>query len=212
MRWTTTAFPWGSAPQDDRNPRAAYADSDMDVRHNLQFDYTYELASVPKLPHWIGGGWQINGITAMRSGLPVNPGCFCDPLGRGNFSARPDLVSGEPLYPADQDIPSKQFNPAAFTMPQPGRLGTAGRNILNGPAALNWDFSLFKNFNVAEGQTVQFRAEMFNVFNTPQFNNPGGIFWVPAIRAEHIDPQRAFHWLWVESTDSVRSTLFVLMP
>ena len=173
-------IPWGSSPQDDRNPRAAYADSDSDVRHNLQFDYTYELASVPKLPHWIGGGWQINGITAMRSGLPVNPGCWCDPLGIGRIgSSRPDLVPGEPLYPADQDIPSRQFNPAAFSQPPAGRLGDAGRNILNGPAALNWDFSLFKNFNVGEGQTVQVRAEMFNMFNTPQFNNPGGHYVFP---------------------------------
>ena len=168
-------IPWGSGTQDDTNPREAYADGDMDVRHALQFDYTYELASVPKLPHWIGGGWQINGITVMRSGLPVSPGCWCDPLGIGNFSTRPDLVPGEPLYPANQDIPGNQFNINAFTAPQPGTLGNAGRNILNGPAALNWDVSLFKNFNVGEGQTVQFRAEMFNIFNTPQFNNPHAI-------------------------------------
>ena len=168
-------IPWGSGTQDDTNPREAYADGDMDVRHALQFDYTYELASVPKLPHWIGGGWQVNGITVMRAGLPVTPLCWCDPLGVGNFSGRPDIVPGEPLYPANQDIPGNQFNINAFTAPKPGVLGNAGRNILNGPAALNWDFSLFKNFNVAEGQTVQFRAEMFNVFNTPQFNNPHAI-------------------------------------
>ena len=168
-------IPWGSGTQDDTNPREAYADGDMDVRHALQFDYTYELASVPKLPHWIGGGWQVNGITVMRAGLPVTPLCWCDTLGVGNFSGRPDIVPGEPLYPANQDIPGNQFNIKAFTAPKPGVLGNAGRNILNGPAALNWDFSLFKNFNVAEGQTVQFRAEMFNVFNTPQFNNPHAI-------------------------------------
>ncbi len=168
-------IPWGSGTQDDTNPREAYADADMDVRHALQFDYTYELARVPKLPRWIGDGWQLNGITVMRSGLPVSPGCWCDPLGIGNFSTRPDLVPGEPLYPADQDIPGRQFNIGAFTAPQPGTLGNAGRNILNGPAALNWDFSLFKNFEIREGQTVQFRVEMFNVFNTPQFNNPHAI-------------------------------------
>ena len=168
-------IPWGGGTQDDTNPREAYADGDMDVRHALQFDYTYELASVPKLPHWIGGGWQVNGITVMRAGLPVTPLCWCDPLGVGNFSGRPDIVPGEPLYPANQDIPGNQFNINAFTAPKPGVLGNAGRNILNGPAALNWDFSLFKNFTVAEGQTVQFRAEMFNVFNTPQFNNPHAI-------------------------------------
>lgn len=168
-------IPWGSGTQDDTNPREAYADGDMDVRHALQFDYTYELASVPKLPHWIGGGWQINGITVMRSGLPVTPLCWCDPLGVGNFAGRPDIVPGEPLYPSNRDMPGNQFNINAFTPPKPGVLGNAGRNILNGPAALNWDFSLFKNFNAGEGRSVQFRAEMFNVFNTPQFNNPHAI-------------------------------------
>jgi hypothetical protein len=44
---------------------------------------------------------------------------------------------------------------------------------LTGPSAYNWDFSLFKNFSVTERQQVQFRAEMFNIFNTPQFSNPG---------------------------------------
>ena len=168
-------IPWGSGAQDDTNPREAYADGDMDVRHALQFDYTYELPSAPKLPEWLGGGWQVNGITVLRSGLPVNPQCWCDPLGVGNFSTRPNLVDGQPLYPANQDIPGHQFNINAFVAPEPGTLGNAGRNILNGPAALNWDFSLFKNFTIREGQTVQFRAEMFNVFNTPQFNNPHAI-------------------------------------
>ena len=68
----------------------------------------------------------------------------------------------------------------AFSNPlvtSPGQFGnsvspSAGRNLLSGPALLNWDFSLFKDFKIRESQTLQFRAEFFNLFNTPQFNNP----------------------------------------
>ena len=171
---------FSTAAQDDANPREEYGNSDMDVRHTLQFDYTYELPNAPGLPVWLGGGWQINGITVLRGGLPVNPSCGCDSAGIGNFGTRPDLVPGEPLTPANKDIPNNQFNIAAFTVPETGRFGNAGRNILRGPAALNWDFSLFKNFRVREGQTLQFRAEMFNMFNTPQFRNPGANLAGPA--------------------------------
>jgi hypothetical protein len=65
-------------------------------------------------------------------------------------------------------------------MPAAGTFGNAGRNLLKGPAVYNWDFSLFKNFRVKEGQTLQFRAEMFNIFNTPQFHIPSADISSPA--------------------------------
>jgi hypothetical protein len=82
--------------------------------------------------------------------------------------------------PSNKDIPSAQFNIAAFTAPKPGTVGNAGRNILRAPAAYNTDFSLFKNFKVRERQTLQFRAESFNLFNTPEFSNPGANLAAPA--------------------------------
>src|SRR5260370_10405507 len=68
---------------------------------------------------------------------------------------------------------------AAFARPPNGRFGNAGRNILKGPSAFNFDYSLFKNFKVRESKSVQFRAEMFNIFNTPQFSNPGANLSAP---------------------------------
>jgi hypothetical protein len=98
----------------------------------------------------------------------------------GAATARPDIVPGVPLRPASIDIPNAQINLAAFRRPAPGTWGNAGRNILKGPAAYNFDFSLFKDFRVSEQRTVQFRAEVFNLFNTPQFGLPGGNINAPA--------------------------------
>lgn len=170
---------FGSGAQDDTNYRSGYGNADYDVRHNLEFDYTYQLPAAPKLPGWLGSGWQVNGITLMRSGLSVNVTCGCDSAKIGAASARANRVPGVPLRPAQIDIPGNQFNIAAFTRPPDGFFGNVGRNVLKGPAAYNWDFSLFKNFKVRESQSVQFRAEMFNIFNTPQFGTPGANLSAP---------------------------------
>lgn len=171
---------FGTGAQDDTNLRNKYGNADFDVRHQLQFDYTYEIPALPLAPRWLVGGWQLNGMTVMRTGLPVNVTCGCDSALIGAATARPDFVPGVPLHPANVDIPNAQINFAAFQRPATGTFGNVGRNILKGPAAYNWDFSVFKNFAVREAQSVQFRAEMFNVFNTPQFAAPGANLNAPA--------------------------------
>jgi hypothetical protein len=166
--------------QDDHNARLDYGTSEADVRHLLEFDYVYELPAARGVPHWLGGGWQINGITEMRSGFPFSISCGCDPLRVGQATGRADQVTGAPLRPTDFDIPSRQVNPAAFAPPVTGRAGTSGRDILRGPAAFNFDFSVFRKFRIRERQEVEFRAEFFNLFNTPQFTNPSANLSSPA--------------------------------
>jgi len=158
--------------QDDHNPRLDYGSDESDVRHLLEFDYIYQLPSAPRLPRWLGSGWQINGVTEMRAGLPFSISCGCDPLKVGQATGRADQIPGAPVRPASFDIPSRQVNAAAFATPANGRPGTSGRDILRGPAAYNFDLSLFKIFTVRERQHIEFRAEGFNIFNTPQFANP----------------------------------------
>ena len=164
--------PATTANQDDAHFRNEYGSADYDVRHYLEFDYTYQIPGLPKVPKVVGSGWQVNGITVMRAGLPFNVICGCDAGGIGAATARPDLNSAIPVVPANYDLPKRQLSLAAFTTPV-GHFGNLGRNVFTGPSAYNWDFSLFKNFTILERQQVQFRAEMFNIFNTPQFSNPG---------------------------------------
>ncbi len=92
-----------------------------------------------------------------------------------------NAVPGVSPIPTNFDLPgnatAKQLDITAFAIPPsigggavaPGNLG---RNTLAGPSAYNWDFSVFKNFAVREGQRLEFRYEVFNLFNTPQFANP----------------------------------------
>lgn len=171
---------FGTAAQDPDNLKGEYGPADYDVRHNLVFYYTYQFPKAQGIPAWLGEGWQINGITAMRSGFPINIICGCDTRGIGAATGRPDVVSGVPIRSANYDLPSNQLNRDAFATPATGSFGNAGRNLLSGPAAFNWDFSLFKIFKLAEHKTLEFRSEMFNIFNTPQFANPVGNLASPA--------------------------------
>ena len=69
---------------------------------------------------------------------------------------------------------------AAWGIPQQFTFGNSARNVLYGPGRVNFDWSLFKNFGITENSKVQFRAEMFNLFNTPQFDLPNSSIGNPA--------------------------------
>ena len=88
-----------------------------------------------------------------------------------NASQRPNIVPGQPLYPADQN-PTLWLNPYAFTTPANGQWGNAGRNILRVPGLWQADVSLEKRFPVTERVAVSFRADVFNVFNRAQIGKP----------------------------------------
>lgn len=157
--------------QDDHNWMMDYGNSDFDVRHNLEMDGSYQIPGAPHIPKVIGSGWQLNVIGTIRGGFPYSVSCGCDPLLVGQTNGRADLTPGIATQPANYTIPSDQLNVLAFAVPV-GHYGTLGRNALRGPGAVNFDTSLFKDFSLTERQKVQFRAELFNVFNHPQFSNP----------------------------------------
>lgn len=161
--------------QDENNARAERASSDQDVRHNFTMDAGYDLPLRDWFgggPGWIVDGWQLNTITQIRSGLPVNVtrqgGVF------GGFSFRPDIVPGVDTRCPNYSLPECQFNAAAFSNPGDGIFGNAGRNILRGPGFAQVDFSVFKNTRLTETSSLQFRAEIFNLFNNANFADPSG--------------------------------------
>ena len=116
-------------------------------------------------------GWQLGGIVQFQSGFPFTPVMGTpDPLNvASQYGRRPDrIASGE----IDNWTVERYFDTSAFKTPGQYMFGNSGRNILRGPGIANWDTVLLKNSRITERITTQFRWEMFNTFNTPQFNNP----------------------------------------
>lgn len=161
--------------QDAFNTRADRASGDQDIRHNFTFDVSYDVPTlrnvISGLPRLLADGYQINSITQLRTGFPVNV-----TLTGGLFggSRRPNLVPGVPTRPSDYRLPDRQFNPDAFSDPGFGNLGNLGRNALRGPGFAQVDFSLFKNTRLTENTSLQLRAEFFNLFNHTNFADPFG--------------------------------------
>jgi hypothetical protein len=180
------------------NLNSNYASSNFDQRHLLNISYIYDLPLQKALAGsdtWrpILGGWQVSGITVYQSGAPFsvinNPtsGPFiADNAGVGN-----DLIAGSiQSYPnvigsrnsavpagsnSGQNFGPLLYNPGIFAPPTGLTFGNAGRNFLNNPSRLNFDVSLVKQMKVNERNTVEFRAEAFNLLNHTQFEiyNPG---------------------------------------
>jgi hypothetical protein len=123
----------------------------------------------------VAGGWGINVINTMTSGLPLNVtyGATTQASVSSLTTPRPNLT-GAPLYLSTGN-PIYYLNPAAFSVPsytQPW--GNAARNIVRAPAFYNLDFGLHKNFAIlSEARFLQFRAEAFNLLNRTNFAPPG---------------------------------------
>ena len=162
------------------DPREGRGLSDFDVRHTLAVNYIWEIPGLrggAKPLHWIANGWQWGGLLRASSGTPFTPQIGGDPLGMANASTfdRPDVVTGSGCSGSlvNAGNPAHYIKTQCFSFPSPAtRIGNAGRNTLIGPALVDLDTSLFKNFQVQEWLRAQFRAEFFNVLNRANFAPP----------------------------------------
>jgi hypothetical protein len=120
-------------------------------------------------------GWQLSGIASGQTGtaLTVNDGF--DQVGLQNTTGlpRPNIISGcNPIL----GLKAEWFNPACFAIEPVGTFGNLGRTTFNGPSLVNFDFAVMKNTalpKISEGFKVQFRAEVFNIFNHTNLGVPG---------------------------------------
>jgi hypothetical protein len=158
-------------PSFDRGP------GDWDIRHNFTASAVYNLPDFKQSNSFVRGilgGWQTSNIVQARTGGTANP-----QLESGFFGipVRPDLT-GQAIKLSNASWPASSYNINAFAVDPnfdgtPGvGLGDAGRNSLRAPGFFQWDFSLMKNFPLRENVTLQFRADIFNIFNHPNFGNP----------------------------------------
>ena len=178
-----SCYPRGAAQCGER------ANSAFDAPNVFNANFIYDLPFGAGKPYASQNGfaraivsyWQISSIFIARSGFPVNlTTSGTGPDGNTN-SQRPNLVPGQPLY-----LAGGIFNPAAFCTPGtqdplypggtcPSGFGDVPRNFLRGPGVWQSDWALSRRFPVTERVQLQFRAEVFNVFNRAQFANPDGL-------------------------------------
>lgn len=165
--------------------------SAIDVRNTFSLNFLYDLPTTPfqgKL-RYLANGWTLAGIATLSSGNPFTPLVgFCQSDVTQNCgSDRPNLAPGRSIEDAviGGRNPERFFDPTVFTLPERGTIGNVGRNTLTGPGFKDVDFSVFKKIPVAEGRTLQFRAEFFNLFNRPNFALPVSNIFTSAGRQEN---------------------------
>jgi hypothetical protein len=160
-------------PMNSADIDADWGNAAFDIRHVMTAGFTYAMPSVGRSR--VGDGWQLNVIATFQSGSPFNVTTGTDTSGTGDRSDRPNLI-GDPFSGvAASSIPlSVQFfNPAAFTAPAAGTFGNLARNAFYGPGFKTVDMSVFKTTRLNKGASLQLRCEIFNVFNTINWANPG---------------------------------------
>jgi hypothetical protein len=176
------AFP--GAANNYENAYNLAAERSVDVTntpHSLVVNYDYELPFGRRKQFgkdWnrgidsILGGWQWTGILTAKSGLPIALGDDDNNANTGG-SQRPNLVSGVNLAPQNQSI-NNWINPAALAQPAAFSFGDAPRVLssFHGPRYFNWDMGIEKSWHFAESKQLQFRFEMFNALNHPDFFQP----------------------------------------
>jgi hypothetical protein len=177
-------------PLDSWNLHKERSYSAMDLPHVFVVSAGYELpfgkgkpfVSENPVGRALLGGWQLNGILTTQSGFPTDIRSGLVAATNQLFATFnvPDLVAGQSLYLPNRG-PDGYFNPAAFS--QPGQVanvkgtlltkfGTLARRAGRGPGTTNVDFSVLRNFHFLERFNLQFRAEAFNLTNTPAFFLP----------------------------------------
>lgn len=156
--------------------------SDFNVGRVLKINFIYDLPSPTLGGAFVSrvlGGWELGGIITVQDGVPITPIMGGDPLGENN------------AYP--YDVPNRLTGPGCATAVNPGNvanyinlncfadpnpltlMGNAARNSIIGPGLFTWDASFYKNNyikKISESFNAQFRVEIFNAFNRPNFGTP----------------------------------------
>jgi hypothetical protein len=151
--------------------------SNGDIPRVFSAGWVYEIPRV-----WKISGWRIAGLARVQSGdtVAVSQGTNANSnLGYG--VQRPNRIA-DPNAPANRSA-GKWFNTGAFAAAPVFTIGNSSRNPVRGPGLQDADLMLGKTFRVTERVSLEFRAEAFNVSNTPPLNDPNGSFGTPAFGA-----------------------------
>jgi hypothetical protein len=173
--------------QDSYNLAAEWGLAGCDIRHRFVASLIYQLPLTSQAPKragrlaraakWIAGDWQIAVIHQMQSGFPFTISVFGDTANAGALlnvnPVRAQVVPGQsPNLRDDERTTERWFNTAAFATPAAFTFGNAGRNTVYGPGLWKTDAALQRDFTVSGHTRVEFRAEVFNVFNHTNLGAP----------------------------------------
>jgi hypothetical protein len=175
------------------NPKLDWGLSTTDVRHATVINTSYELPLgtgkryLASARGWVAkaaGGWTLSGIQTIQSGFPFTPQLGFNPTNNGD-TRNPIRPSWNRAFSGTviTGSPNQYFNPAAFALPGAGTYGDVGRDTLTGPGIKELDLALLKNTRITERVNLQFRCEMFNVFNHANFNTPNPVVFASASSA-----------------------------
>jgi hypothetical protein len=178
--WTSSLddTPTVGGPQDPYNVSADRGFTDGVRKHVFTLAYSYELpfgrgkallGNAGTALNALVGGWELGGITYLRTGTPFNPTISATQTGWR--ATRPDAIRSGALDRSDRSI-NQWFDPTAYVLPAPFTYGNAARNSLFGAGDMVFDVSFLKNFSIMERVKAQLRGEFFNFPNHANFNNP----------------------------------------
>ncbi|MBI3895310.1 MAG: TonB-dependent receptor [Acidobacteria bacterium] len=172
--------------------------SDFDSRQQLTINYLYPFP-LGRGRQWLNsgflsnflGGWRLGGIVRFRTGTPLSPGLNVRKTGYLFEATRPNVAPGQSNRPAVKGTTAgcgngaikageelgtsrRYFDPCIYEFPTPGTVGNAGRNTIQGPRLITTDVSLQREFPLGGDRRLQFRTEIFNLFNHTNFSGPTG--------------------------------------
>ena len=154
----------------------------LDRKHIFTESVIYELPfgqgkrwAQSGFARWVLGGWQTNGLWTWESGFPLDITTSSTSLNAPGNGNRPN-VNGPVKVFGNIGPGQLYFDTSAFSAPKPNTLGNLGRNVLHGPHLFDIDFSVFRRFRVTERVNMEFRAESYNLSNTPWFDKPDTTF------------------------------------
>ena len=167
-------------PSDSTNLRAEYGNSGFDMRHRFVAYYSLPLPIGPG-HHFLHStnifsreafeGWMLSGITEVQSGQPFTVYLGgTDYSGFNQFADRPNIGRGRLIQ--HNKTPDSAFVTSYFSTIGAGQIGTERRDQYYGPGLVNFDLTAAKSFPLFERFTLNFRADLFNVFNHTNFSNP----------------------------------------
>ena len=167
---------------DSFNLRRERDSSTGDIPNVFVASYTWEIPvgrghSLNPAGVWgvLANGWQMTGIVLLQSGMPVAVTQATNFNAFAGFGVQRPNVVASPNLPSDKRVPTHWFNTSAFQVAPQFTLGSSSRNPVRGPDYRDTDIAFIKHTRLREQLDLEFRAEIFNLTNTPAFGQPNGV-------------------------------------